>query len=397
MLVSALDVDFFEHRKRHPVGGRAKFSDLFGSSRLLKHELIARKAKNGETALSILFVQFFKRSVLRGEAALRRDVDNHDGIAGECVEASFVAFDGDQRNICEAHSFQITFRAVISLDSRLPVVTTPSSSRVTLTVRLPAAMAKGETMTECIHGLDTERCDACAPRKRLPSDALTGTTKPARARPQRSSRAGGSTKKIAVDPGTRRIFHLTHVKNLEGILKESQIRSDAAGAKPVVDISATDNRELRREASAGPAPVAAYVPFTLVADSAMWEGLRNGEANFRLSEKSGDIPASEFVVLVGSVRGAGADALITDGDAADPATRFSSPAMLGGRMPRREFEEEDSLRYAEFLVLNAFPFSSVTLVGVANDKVRSRVRELMGIHGFTQKVSVYPPWFQRLN
>jgi hypothetical protein len=198
-----------------------------------------------------------------------------------------------------------------------------------------------------------------------------------------------------VDPGTRRIFHLTHLKNLAGILSSGQILSDAAGARPVVDISATDNRLLRREMSAGSATVAAYVPFLLAADAAMWEGLRSGDANFRLSEESQHIPVSEFVILVGSVRGAGADALITDGDAADPATRFSSPAMLGGRMPRRDFEEEDSLRYAEFLVPNAFPFSSVTLVGVANDKVRARVRELIGVHGFTQKVSVYPPWFQR--
>lgn len=249
-------------------------------------------------------------------------------------------------------------------------------------------------MTECIHGLDTERCDACAPRKPASVDAKSGAAKPTRARPQRSSRAGASSKPVTVDTGTRRIFHVTHVKNLEGILTEKQILSDVAGAKPTIDISAPDNRELRRELSAGSASVASYVPFFLAADALLWESMRSGIANYRLAEDSERIPSSEFIILVGSVSGAGADAMVTDGDAADPATHFSSPDLLGGRMPRRFFEEEDSIRSAEFLAPTAFPFASITLIGVANDKVRAHVRSLVSAHGFTQKVSVYPPWFQ---
>ncbi len=250
-------------------------------------------------------------------------------------------------------------------------------------------------MTECIHGLDTERCDACSPRKASATVTERSAAKPLRARVQRTSRASASAKQVAVDPGTRRIFHLTHVKNLEGILAEQQILSDAAGARPIIDISSPENRALRREASAGSAAVATYVPFFLAPDAILWEGIRSGAASYRFSGEVERIPASEFVMLVGSVRGAGADAVIADGDAADPTTRFSSPDLLGGRMPRRVFDEEDSLRSAEFLVPGTFPFSSVTLVGVANDKVRTQVRALLGAHGHSHKVSVYPPWFQR--
>lgn len=250
-------------------------------------------------------------------------------------------------------------------------------------------------MTECIHGLEIERCDICAPRKQKISADGVSEVKPARARPKRASRASASTKQVTVDPGTRRIFHLTHIKNLAGILEEKRILSDVAGANPVVDISTADNRELRREVSAGSKPVAAFVPFFLAADAVLWEDLCTGVASHQLSEDSQRIPASEFVVLVGSMGAAGEDAVIADGDAADPATQFSSPDMLGGRMPRRFFEEEDSLRYAEVLVPDAFPFESVTLIGVANDKVRTRVRELISAQGYGQKVSVYPPWFQR--
>ncbi|MEO7349799.1 MAG: DarT ssDNA thymidine ADP-ribosyltransferase family protein [Terrimesophilobacter sp.] len=218
--------------------------------------------------------------------------------------------------------------------------------------------------------------------------------KPTRARPQRSTRVSSSTKEVAVDTGTRRIFHLTHVKNLEAILTQKQILSDAAGANPLIDISSPDNRELRRELKAGAASVASYVPFFLAPDALLWEGMRSGVANYRLANNAERIPASEFVMLVGSVSGAGSDSMITDGDAADPATQFSSPDQLGGRMPRRFFEEEDSIRSAEFLVPGAFPLTSITLIGVANDKVRAQVRAMVSAHGFTHKVSVYPPWFQ---
>lgn len=250
-------------------------------------------------------------------------------------------------------------------------------------------------MTECIHGLDAARCDVCSPRKSAAPGSTASTVKPTRARPKRAARAGGTTKPVVVDTGTRRIFHITHVRNLEGILSEKQILSDAGGAQPVLDISSPDNRELRRGVSTGSATVAAYVPFFLSTDAILWEELRSGTINSRLSHDSQSLPASEFVILVGSVRAAGLDSVIAGGDAADPATEFSSPDSLGGRMPRRFFEEEDSLRSAEFLVLNGFPIESVSLIGVANDKVRARVRELITAHGFAHKISVYPPWFQR--
>ncbi len=244
--------------------------------------------------------------------------------------------------------------------------------------------------TECIHGLETARCDLCSPRTPPPA-----AVKPARAPAQRKAAPISTTRPVTVDAGARRIFHVTHRRNLAGILSKGRILSDAAGADPVVDISASDHRELRREASAGSAPVAAFVPFFLAPNAILWDGLRGGEADHRLAETARSTPASEFVMLVSSARAGGKSAVVADGEAVDPTTRFSSLAELHGRMPRRLYDEEDALRSAEFLVPGEFPFDAVTLVGVANDKVRSEVRALLGEHGFAQKVSVYPPWFQR--
>lgn len=250
-------------------------------------------------------------------------------------------------------------------------------------------------MTECIHGLEIERCDACSPRERPAGDRPLSAARVTRARPARKTTPIASTKPVAVDPGTRRIFHLTHVRNLPLILEAGRVLSDAAGAVPAVDISTSDNRELRREVAVGSVTVASFVPFFLVPDANLWEGIRLGEPDYRLDDAVRRTPAADFVLLVSTAGAGGDNSVIADGDAADPATRFSPLSELGGRMPRRLYDEEDALRVAEFLVPEQFEFSAVTLVGVANDKVRATVREQLTAHGYAQKVSVYPPWFQR--
>ncbi len=171
--------------------------------------------------------------------------------------------------------------------------------------------------------------------------------------------------------------------------------SEAAGATPVVDISAPDNRELRREVTIGAAAVSSFVPFFLVPDARLWEGIRAGESDYRLDDAVRRSPASDFVLLVSTAGAVGSGSVIADGDAADPTTRFVPLSELDGRMPRRLYDEEDALRVAEFLVPDHVEFSDVNLVGVANDKVRAVVREQLASRGFVQKVSVYPPWFQR--
>lgn len=247
---------------------------------------------------------------------------------------------------------------------------------------------KDNVTTECIHGLDIARCDLCTPR----ASAQPPKAKAVRAPATRKAPPISSTKPVTVDAGARRIFHLTHERNLPSILAAGRILADLHGAAPTVDISALDNRELRREVLVGSAPVASFVPFFLAPDALLWDGVRRGETDYRLANVP--VVPAQFVLLVSSARAAGDSAVVADGDAADPTTKFSSLSELHGRMPRRLYDEEDALRSAEFLVPEEFPFEAVTLVGVANDKVRSSVRELMQEHGFQQKVSVYPPWFQ---
>jgi hypothetical protein len=167
-----------------------------------------------------------------------------------------------------------------------------------------------------------------------------------------------------VDAGARRIFHLTHLRNLPGIVAAGRILADAAGAQPIVDLSSADTRDRRREAMVAGRPVADFVPFFLAPDAPLWLRMRGRVPDSRLADEAQGLPAAEFVLLVSSVREAGEGALLADDK-------------------------------SELLVPGEFPFSGVALVGVANDRVRTEVRALLGPAGFGQKVSVYPPWFER--
>jgi hypothetical protein len=52
------------------------------------------------------------------------------------------------------------------------------------------------------------------------------------------------------------------------------------------------------------------------------------------------------------------------------------------------------LEAAEALSPVPVPLSSVALIGVANEPVRDRVREMLRGASATPRVAVYPPWFQ---
>ena len=256
---------------------------------------------------------------------------------------------------------------------------------------------------ECIHGLAAGLCDQCFPKPTTDKQAgaPASTVRPRVIRKlatQRRTAPMTADKPAVVDAGAKRIFHVTHVRNLSSIVSSGRLFADAAGAAPIVDISSPENREQRRATDVGAGgTVANYVPFFLAPNAYVWDELRAQAADDRLSPDVRRTPASDFVVLVSTVRAAGQKAVIADRDAADPLTRFTALAglaELGERLPRRLGDENAELA-AEFLVRDSFPFDQVTLISVANDKARGEVRAILQSSAFSPKIAVYPPWFQR--
>jgi hypothetical protein len=94
---------------------------------------------------------------------------------------------------------------------------------------------------------------------------------------------------------------------------------------------------------------------------------------------------------------AGDDAAVADRDAALPLTQFGIGREGAERMLRTLLadDEGESLLDAEFLVADAFPISSVALIGVSDEKVRDVVKRHLAEAGTSTKVAVYPPWFRK--
>jgi len=213
----------------------------------------------------------------------------------------------------------------------------------------------------------------------------------------------GASAGRAVQVGTQRLYHVTHIRNLPAILSEGALLADSGTqpAHPEVDVSSAAGRETRRSVDVAGRPVAGFVPFFLSPHARVWDSLRSRQPDPRLAREATHYAPAEFVILVTSVTAAlargGDDTAVADHDAALPLTRFGAGREGAERMLRSVLaaDEGDGLLDAEFLVPDAFPISSVALIGVSDEKVRDVVKRHLAEAGVAAKVAVYPPWFRK--
>ena len=303
---------------------------------------------------------------------------------------------------------------------------------------------------ECIHGLEGGLCASCYPKAapeivpgvatratrsksagRAPSlrsspspttvtlggpnptlGAKTAAAKPVAAKAAGTVKPVTSTKSSHDNVGEQRIYHVTHIRNLAGILNSGRLLADASEAwtaRPVVDLSSEPQRAARRAAQVAgddSASVASYVPFFLSPNARLWDSLLTESNDPRLSPEAHTSETYDFVILVSTVKKlqdaqaaaeetSAAAITVTNGDAAGALTRFGAAPETADRMLRslRADQESQKIREAELLVTESFPFELVPLVGVANDKVRDAVRAILAAGAHKPKVVVYPPWF----
>jgi len=303
---------------------------------------------------------------------------------------------------------------------------------------------------ECIHGLEGNLCDQCFPKaaatatvsapvsrassasgvsKRAsrareasaPTALRTPRAEPKPTRATKTAAAPRASAKMPADVGEQRIYHVTHISNLAGVLSSGALLADASKAwegRPAVDISSAETRESRRSilvSGQGSLSVAKYVPFFLSPDASVWDSIRSRSDDPRLTLDAHGSAPFDFVILVSTVRkaldaqaaaesaaesaavaGAQAGVIAADGDAAGVLTRFGTTRADAESVLRklRADPESPAILEAEFLVEETFPFELVTLIGVANDKVRDLVKPILAASSHRPKVAVYPPWFQ---
>ena len=189
-------------------------------------------------------------------------------------------------------------------------------------------------MAECIHGFDEGLCDVCYPRTQAPPPRVT------RPAATRAPRTGAATRVAAVSaaPATlrlpgRRVHHVTHLRTLESIALDGELRADAV---PDVDVSSATTRELRASATVPDGrSVASFVAFHLAQDSTRWEELRGGAVGAHWSDAARAARPTDFVIISVPVDALGDDVVFADGDAAAVATRFAAGVEAGTQALRR--------------------------------------------------------------
>ena len=102
-------------------------------------------------------------------------------------------------------------------------------------------------MTECIHGLELERCDVCSPARAQIANAKSRPAVARRLAPAKARvvvRAPASARPLRSLEGER-AYHVTHVGNFAAIAASGALRADIS---PEWDLSSALTRDLRRSA-----------------------------------------------------------------------------------------------------------------------------------------------------
>lgn len=236
---------------------------------------------------------------------------------------------------------------------------------------------------------------APAPVRRAPRQA---------ARSLRSPAAGATGKAAEVRPPNlpQRIFHVTHISNLPSILEAGQLLPPSEAA-PELRLASELTLELR---AAAPVPgdgsydddgversAADCVAFSLTPQATWWLEVQEGAPGPTWSAAAKAASTVDFVVLGVDIAAVSNTVVVTDGDAAAPATTLGIGVDGRQRMLARAAGSPEALQAAEALVPGPVSLATVALVAVANDRRRDEVRDLLKAAGVTAKVAVYPPWF----
>ena len=190
----------------------------------------------------------------------------------------------------------------------------------------------------------------------------------------------------------RRVHHVTHLRTLESIALDGELRADAT---PDVDVSSATTRELRASATVPDGrSVASFVAFQLAQDASRWQELREGAVGAHWSDAARAARPADFVILAVPVDALGDDVIFADDDAAGVQTRFAAGVEAGTQALRRLHARDPEFRDAELLAAGPVPIDAVAVIAVANDRVRDAVRELFASAGRrAPRIAVYPPAF----
>lgn len=202
---------------------------------------------------------------------------------------------------------------------------------------------------------------------------------------------------MSLDP---RIFHITHVDNLAGILREGGVWSDAQCIARGLVPTNIGHRHIKRRrleravTTRAGGTLGDYVPFNFCPRSVMLYVVNRGHDDYA----GGQTDIVHLVSRVSTATRQGRPWAFTDRHAElAHALHFDDLADLGEVawevMDVKYWADVKEERQAEFLVHHFFPWTAVEAVGVWGQATATRVRQAMQAASHRPAVSIEPEWY----
>jgi hypothetical protein len=211
-------------------------------------------------------------------------------------------------------------------------------------------------------------------------------------------------------PEKPKIYHLTHVENLQGIFSSGAVLSDSirlcqAPAHTNVGISGIKRRRLEElEVSCHPGTkVGEYVPFYFCPRSIMLFLIYRGnhpDLTYRAGQNSIVYFEADLRRVIAWANGEGKRWAFTDANAgARYASFYCSLAHLDKinweAVSATDFRDPliKDRKQAEFLLHESFPVDLIETVGAINSSVAAHANQIILNNGHTINVDIKPEWY----
>lgn len=203
-------------------------------------------------------------------------------------------------------------------------------------------------------------------------------------------------------PDDPAIYHLTHLDNLAGIIRQGHLWSDAECSRRRLAVTAIGYEHIKERRLHRPVPVAAggflgdYVPFHFCPRSVMLYVLHRGHSTYQ----GGQRPIVHLVSSVRTAVASGGPWAFTDRHAElRYAQYFDQLDALDqvdwSAMPARYWSESEvkERRQAELLVHKRYPWTAVSAIGVCDRRIRDRVARRLESADHRPAIRVEPGWY----
>lgn len=212
---------------------------------------------------------------------------------------------------------------------------------------------------------------------------------------------------MAKDASKTPIFHITHINNLESILKSGGLYCNKVIREQKTDVKdiSFENIQGRRESKQVPIPpfetLHHYVPFYFAPRSPMLYTINQGNVP-QYQDGQGSI--IYLVSSVQNVEDANIPFVFTDGHAIMSFSEFYSDLQDLDKIDWNvmqsnywfdtpEHPDRRRKRQAEFLLINFFPLKILKGIGVINAQMKEQVECILQQNNISVPVAVVPKWY----